>query len=217
MELKKTLGEVRADIQIRLGFGAAGQAGIVNTALIDSMIKSAQEQLYQQFDWVELRAINERVTGSNQQFYDYPIDCNSERILGMWVLWGGQYMPMQEGIKAEQRNIPIGGVPQRYERRDQIEIWPIPSSNEYKIRTEYIKTLAPLVNNSDRLTLNSQMVFLHALANAKTHYNQKDAVTYSSQLDALMLQLKAKNRKTVFANENNIDPFTYVDATQGIY
>lgn len=172
----------------------AGQAGVVNSPLIDSMIRSAQTQLYEQFDWLELKRVEERLTGTSQQFYDYPSDCNVERILGMWLIWGGRHIPLKEGISGSDRSWNPGGVPQKYERRDQYELWPIPTSADYTIRTEYIKTLDPLNVNSDRTSLPSEIVYLHALSNAKAHYRQPDAQTYASQLDALLLKYKAQHR-----------------------
>lgn len=217
LPLKRTLGDIRSDIQIRLGFGMAGQAGVVNSPLIDSMIRSAQNQLYEQFDWAELKSVQERTTGADQQFYDYPTDCNIERIIGMWVNWGGRFVPMTEGITYADRSWNPGGVPQKYERRDQYELWPIPPSNAYTIRIEYIKTLAPLVNNSDRVSLPSEIVYLHALSNAKAHYRQPDAQTYASQLDALLLKLKAKHRsRTVWEKERPSNPYDQVDSTQDV-
>lgn len=217
LPLKRTLGDIRSDIQIRLGFGLAGQAGVVNSPLIDSMIRSAQTQLYEQFNWLELKAVEERLTGTNQQYYDYPADCNVERINGMWTKWGNRYSPLTEGISFSDRGWNPGGAPQKYERRDQYEIWPIPANNSFTIRIEYIKTLAPLVSNSDRTSLPSEPVYLHALANAKAHYRQPDAQTYASQLDALLNKLKAEHRsKTVWGKQRVIGPYDYVDSSQDV-
>lgn len=210
LPLKRTLGEVRSDIQIGLGFGMAGQAGVVNSPLIDSMIRSAQNQLYEQFDWIEMKSVEERQTGTDQQFYDYPEDCNVERILRMWVKWGGRYAPLAEGISFADRSFNPGGVPQKYERRDQYELWPIPASNDYTIRIEYIRTLDPLNVDSNRTSLPSEIVYLHALSNAKAHYRQPDAQTYASQLDALLVKYKAKHRsKSVWGMEQSRSPYDY--------
>lgn len=194
LPLKKTLGELRSDIQTRLGFGMAGQAGVVNSPLIDSMIRSAQTQLYEQFDWLELKRVKERTTGTDQQFYDFPEDCNVERILSMSIKYSGRYIPLTEGITLADRSSPASHIPQKYERRDQYELWPVPQSNDLIIRIEYIKTLDPLNLDSHRTSLPSEIVYLHALSNAKAHYRQPDAQTYASQLDALLSRLKAKHR-----------------------
>lgn len=210
LPLKRTLGEIRSDIQGRLGFGMAGQSGVVNSGLIDSMIRDGQEQLYEQFDWLEMKAVDERLTGSDQQYYDYPTDCNIDRIIGMWIKVGGIYVPLNEGISFADRSSPASNVPQKYERREQFELWPVPATNGYTIRTEYIKTLAPLVNNGDRVSLPPGIVYLHALANAKAHYRQPDAQTYASQLDALLVKKKARHRsKSVWGKGRAASPYDY--------
>lgn len=217
LPLKRTLGDIRSDIQIRLGFGLAGQAGVVNSPIIDSMIRSAQTQLYEQFDWLELKAVEERVAGTDQQFYDYPADCNIERIIGMWVKWGNRYYPLTEGINATDRGWNPGGVPQKYERRAQYELWPVPASADYTIRIEYVKTLPAMVVSSDRTAIPSEPVYLHALANAKAHYRQPDAQTYATQLDALLRKLKAEHRsKTVWGKTHTRSPYDYVDSSQQV-
>lgn len=217
LPLKRTLGDIRSDIQIRLGFGTAGQAGVVNSQLIDSMIRSAQTQLYDQFDWLEMKAVEERLTGANQQFYDYPVDCNVERIIGIWARWGARYSPLSEGISFADRGWNPGGTPQKYERRDQYELWPIPVDNTTTIRIEYVKTLGQLVNNSDRTSLPSEIVYLHALANAKAHYRQPDTQSYATQLEALLNQLKAKHRaRSVWGAQSIQSQYDYVDGSQDV-
>lgn len=209
LPLKRTLGDIRSDIQIRLGFGMAGQAGIVNSALIDSMIRSAQNQLYEQYDWLELKGVEERATGSNQALYDYPADCNVERPVTFSILWGGRYIPLKEGISVYDRGTNAGSIPMKYERREQYELWPVPQSNDLTIRIEYIKTLSPLVVDTDRVSLNSEAVFLHALANAKAHYRQPDSQTYASQLDSLLSRIKARHRgQSVWDKTTPIDPYS---------
>lgn len=210
LPLKRTLGEIRSDIQTRLGFGMAGQAGVVNSPLIDSMIRSAQNQLYEQFDWIELKSVEERLTGTDQQYYDYPEDCNVERIIGIWIKWDGRYNPLSEGITFEDRNFSVGMVPTKYERRDQYELWPVPKSNEYTIRIEYIKSLSALSVDNDRTSIPSELVYLHALSNAKAHYKQSDAETYATQLDALLDKLKSKHRgKNVWKKTQTRTPYDY--------
>ena len=214
LPLKRTLAEIRSDIQIRLGFGMSGQAGIVNSPLIDSMIRDAQEQLYLQYDFIELRGVFEKSTGATQIYYDYPANCNAERITNFSVKWSGRYIPLEEGISVQDRNMTAGGRPQRYELRDQIEVWPAPESVDYILRFEYIRTLLPLFANSDRTSIPSELVLLHALTNAKLHYGDADADKYSSQLDAALVKLKQRQRRTVFGKNTTIDPYSFVTSDQ---
>lgn len=218
LPLKQTLGEVRSQIQIRLGFGMAGNAQIVNSGLIDDFIRGAQEALYLEFDWIELKSVYERTTGVNQQFYDYPDDCNVERIKSISIYWNGKYIPLQEGIELEHRGITPGTVPCRFERREQLEIWPVPQSTDYTLRFEYIKTLSPLVSNSDRTSLPSEAVKLYALANAKAHYRQPDANQYATQLNSLLNRLKSKHRsRSVWTRSSRVpSPYDSVSSDQDV-
>lgn len=218
LPLKQTLGEIRSQIQTRLGFGMAGNAQIVNSGLIDDFIRGAQESLYLEFDWIELKSVYERQTGVNQQYYDYPPDCNVERIKSISIYWNGHYIPLKEGVYLSDRGIAAPTIPCKYERREQLEIWPIPQSTDYKLRFEYIKTLAPLVKSSDRTSLPSEIVKLYALANAKAHYRQPDAGQYASQLNTLLSRIKSKHRsRSVWTRSERLpSPYDAVDGTQDV-
>ena len=216
LPLQRTLGELRSDIQVRLGFGMAGQSGVVNAPLIDSMLRSAQNQLYEQFDLSELRKVETRLTGQNQQFYDYPADCNVARMTGLFINWSGQFHELHEGIETLNRQLPASTIPLRYERRDQIELWPVPQA-QYTFRIEYIKMLGAFVANSDRCTLPDEIVYLHALTNAKAHYRQPDSKEYASQLEAMMVRIKARQRgnKTYTRQRSERSPYEYApDSSQ---
>lgn len=201
LPLKKTLGQLRSELQTRLGFGMSGQAGIVNAPIMDSFLQDAQDQLYPVCEWRELCTSEERLTGSEQQFYDYPADCNVERIQRIAVWNGGEWQELVEGISLEQRSVNISNYPLRYERRDQIELWPVPNG-QYNMRTEYVKTLGRFTESNDRCSLPDRDVFLIALSNAKAHYRQPDAERYEKQADALLVRLRQKHRgKSVWTNE----------------
>jgi len=189
----------------------AGQAGVVNSGLIDSMIRSAQDQLYEQFDWLELKGVQERPTGADQRYYDYPVDCNIDRIQTVSVLYTSEYIPLQEGILLTDRGLHSTGiVPLKYERRDQIELWPVPKSANMTLRIEYIKMLGALVQNSDRVSISPQAIYLHALSNAKSHYRQPDADKYAAQLDALLAKQKARHRgQAIWSNSRPRSPYDY--------
>jgi hypothetical protein len=198
LPLKRTLGDMRGELQTRLGFGMSGQAGIVNAPIMDSFLRSAQEQLYAVCDWRELVTLEERETGTDQAFYDYPADCNVERIRGVAIWDGGFWQPLVEGIDVEDRSTNVYRVPLKYERGEQMEVWPVPNG-VYRMRRDYVKTLAPFSESAHRSSLPSEMVFLVALANAKAHYRQPDAGNYQAQADALMLRLRAQHRgKSVY-------------------
>lgn len=193
LPLKRTLGALRSELQTRLGFGMSGQAGIVNSPIMDSFLRSAQEQLYWQYEWRELHAFEERLTGVDQRLYDYPEGCNVERILNVSIWDGGGWVELVEGISIHDRSTDILDRPLKYDRFEQMEVWPVPRA-QFRMRREYVKALAPFAESNDRTSLPSELVFLFALVNAKAHYKQSDADRYEKQLDGLLARLKAKHR-----------------------
>lgn len=193
LPLKKTLGQLRARLQTRLGFGQSGQAGIVNSPIMDSFLQDAQDQLYMVCDWRDLCAFEERLTGTEQQFYDYPADCNVERINSIAIWNGGEWQQLVEGISLAERSVELSSWPLKYYRRDQFELWPVPNT-QYRMRIDYVRTLGDFTDSNDRCSLPDPEVFLLALANAKAHYRQPDADRYQQQADALLARLRQAHR-----------------------
>jgi hypothetical protein len=199
----RTLGELRADLQNRLGFGAAGAAAGVNAPIVDSFLYNAQVQLYAQFDWKKLTYRFDKTMGIGQTLYDYPTiaagasaDANEERILkietNLTPTGNPSWRKLKEGIGLEHRNALVNNSwPQRYELYQQIEV--IPGADvAYKLRVWYIAKLGRFSQDNDRASIDDSIVFLHALANAKAHYKQSDAAFYTNQLTSLLTQLKSK-------------------------
>lgn len=207
--LKRTLGNIRTEIQSRLGFGMAGQAGVVNAPLIDSFIRGAQKQIYEDNQWMREKRIDERLTGIDQVLYDYPQDCEPENILVLAVQVNGIWNPLKPGISLHMRSIIGSGQPLRYELREQIEIFP-PPGRQYTLRTEYVRSCSSLVSDNDRTTIDSDLVLLHALATAKAHYRQPDAPQVAQQFESMLSRMKAKARQqTVFRRGCQADPLPF--------
>jgi hypothetical protein len=56
--------------------------------------------------------------------------------------------------------------------------------------------LMSFINPTDTTTLDSELVFLHALANAKAHYGQPDANNVEAQANAYRAELIAGTHQT---------------------
>ena len=117
----KTLGELRSNLAVRLGFGAAGSSG-VNAPILDMFLQNAQDQLYAQFDWRHLVKYDEKATETGSFLYDWATDCNQDRILDIAIHDGSRFVPMQEGISWAMRSDDLQTSPMRYERFQQMEI-----------------------------------------------------------------------------------------------
>lgn len=216
----RTLGDLRADIQNRLGFGSAGASAGINVPIVDSFLFNAQVQLYNQFDWKRITYRADKTMGVGQSLYDYPTtaagapaNANEERILKVEVnlttSGNPRWREVSQGIDTIHRNALVtNGAPQRYETYAQIEVLPA-ADQAYTLRIWYIGALGRFSQDSDRATIDDNLIFLHALANAKAHYRQPDAATYSSQVESLLTQLKAKGytkRRFIRGGERDVEP-----------
>lgn len=196
----RTLGELRHELSTRLGFGAMGSAGI-NAGILDSFLRNAQEQLFAQLDWRNLIRHDEKQTGVGQAFYDWAADCNPGRLRDIAINDGTRWVPMVEGIDWAMRSDSNQGVPIRFERGTQMEVWPAPDAI-YTIRRYYTANPARFTQDNDRASLDDDLILLHALVNAKLHYKQADGQTYANQLQAMLDKLTAQNRgKSVFSRD----------------
>ena len=114
------------------------------------------------------------------------------RISEQWSLENvNQWRKMTDGIDPNRFNETGAAYPQNYEWTDHLEIWPEPD----KAYTIYVKGhfgLRPFVADTDVTTIDHELVFLHSLANAKSHYGQKDAGTYYRQLEVFLRNLNKK-------------------------
>lgn len=211
----QTLGELRSLLQQRLGFGSSGAASGINAATIDNFLFNGQIQLYWHTDWKKLTFYADKTVGVGQTLIDYPTtatgapaDANAERILRLAVLVNGIWQPITEGIDPDHYTyIDRQYYPQRYERYGQIELWP-QADQVYTVRVWYIRELARFTQDNDRTTIDDDLVFLHALANAKAHYRHPDAEIYAGQLSTLLSNIKTKqfgNRTFKRGSNNEIE------------
>lgn len=195
----RTLETLRGIVSARLGFGAQGASIGANKTLIDSMLQNAQSQLYWMQNWKKLTKYSDQTIGLDQYLVDYPADANHERILAVAVNIGSgsdQWRPLKEGIAVEHYNTQSSNAyPQRYERYQQIEVWPKCDTTR-TLRIWYVQALADFTADADTATIDDEMILLHATATAKAHYRQPDAGIWSSQLESLL----ARIRGTAFGN-----------------
>lgn len=168
-------------------------------AMVDSFIRDAQDQLYQQYK--ELRTERwwtiQCVPGAN--LYDVPLDLD-QYLDFRRITWAGiqddvQWTPLIEGIDPVLYTSTSLSKPAYYQVTGCIEIFPAPD-RAYTIKIRGHLGLKWLTGDDDLLTVNSRAVFLHALANAKAHYKQSDAGNYMQQAQAYVRQLIAGSHGT---------------------
>lgn len=107
------------------------------------------------------------------------------------------YYPMLAGIPPELYSYDqTAGYPLRYEIRQCIEVWPIPQDDDSTLIVKGHFGLSRFTEDGDVSTVDSELVFALALANAKAHYRQPDANNYVAQMETLLQNLVAGSHTT---------------------
>lgn len=204
----QTLAQLRTRIMIGLGFSnqaanpPPGMAAFVNDKLF-----GAQNMLYRQYPALHTRRLFRWKLIAGQRFYSL-ID-NDDDVLGNFHMdpvkkidWAGiqdtrnVWYPLIEGIPPQLYTmITKPWRPARYEIRGAIEVYPAPDQTYFMwFRANF--GLLSFVNDSDPTTLDSELVYLHALALAKAHYGQPDASNIESLANTYRGQLIAGTHAT---------------------
>ncbi len=195
----RTLGDMRQELRVRLGFAATGSAQGASNDLLNSFLQQAQNSIYWEQDWKFLMTYVDVDLGVNQNQIDYPGAINPQRLVPpvgfkspVWVKDSSTWIPINEGISADMWDtMDTTSVPSAYERYNQILFYP--KNNTLRtVRVWGIVNLGRFTQDADFASINSDLVFLHALAHAKAHYGKSDAAVYLTQFTALMNQLKGK-------------------------
>lgn len=200
----RTLGDLRAALMSRLGYGAqAANPPPGMATLLNSFLQDAQRQLYRRHSALRTERYFSWPLTVGVRLYD--LDANDEtcdKVLDPGrVTWAGYerdgiWQELTAGIPPELHSNDVTGWPQRYEIRQCIEVWPTPDTTEGQLIIKGHFGLSPFVGDTDKTTIDDQLVFLLALANAKAHYRQPDAANYVQQMETMLMDIVAGSHTT---------------------
>lgn len=144
-------------------------------AQLKQVINQVYEQEYAAYDWPHLRTVFERIDlEAGSRYYDFPEDMDFDRMESVAVWFNDQPVKVVRGIgfeeyaafdsEADVRSDPMERWDVRYsdDNTAQIEVWPIPASNDQELQFIGIQAFVALVDDSDICRLDDQLVILHA-------------------------------------------------------
>lgn len=199
----RTLATLRGLLMRRLGFGnqlATPPPGMAE--ICDSFLYDANRMLFNRFtslrtsrffSWDLEEGVNLYDVGENveQATCTKILDVNKLEWVGI-IRPGDLWVPLRYGIPPELNSYEAAsGYPVRYEIRQCIEVWPAPAATEGQLVIKGGFGLLPFADDADVTSVDDQLVFLLALANAKAHYRQPDAANYVQQGEVLLQNLVA--------------------------
>lgn len=197
----QTLAELKTRLLVRLGYSAqAANPPPGMTELLGDFINSANLELYERYPIMRLQRWWTWQTQPGQRFYDVPVDCadylDVRHVSQAWLQDDQAWSPLVAGISPALYNETAQSLPQYYELRASIELWPAPDKATYLVHLKGQAGASIMVNDADMTAVDSHAVFLHALAAAKAHYLQQDAQRYDRQLEIYIGMLNAGSHYT---------------------
>jgi hypothetical protein len=175
--------------------------------ILNDFLTSAQTYLYRRYTALHTRRFFRWKVIPGQRFYS--LKDNDEDILGAFHLdpakkieWVGiqdtrnVWYPLIQGIPPQLYTmITKPWRPARYDIRQAIELYPAPDQTYWLWMRAHFGLLA-FSADTDTTTIDSELVFLHALANAKSHFKQPDANNIEAQANAYRAELIAGTHQT---------------------
>lgn len=201
----ETLLQLRTRMMVALGFAAQKATPPPGMAdLIDEWLVSTQRVLYMKnpslrtermFRWTMLEGegfygIGDDDTPSSEDPEEFCTKrLNEYKISGVWLEdLNGSWTPMSAGIDPTwYTTVDQLGFPSRYEVRACIEVFPRPNADGLKLWIKGQMGLDDFTADEDRTTIDSELVFLWALAKGKRHYKKEDAASAQSEAGAYLM------------------------------
>lgn len=173
--------------------------GLVPT--LDSCLRDAQDALHEAFEWPELVKWYTVTTVAGQALYttftsvgtDVP---NPHRIIEAKIEADGTFYPLRYGIEGSKYTVDTPTLPNRYEFRAGLELWPLPDRSDYTVHVKAVSKLHRFTQDSDPVTLPHRLVFLDALARAKAHFRQDDALAIAREAELMRRRLASRAHGT---------------------
>lgn len=182
-------------------------AGIDENDTLKAILRETQEILYDEFDWPHLREEFLLPLAAGQRYYDVPTGLNFDRIETMAVYFPDQPQAVERGIgfaeysendsDADERSDPmqkwdirwlVGGT------KEQIEIWPIPASNNQTLKFLGIRKLRDFIEEAALCDLDDKMIVLFAAAEILEDQGSKKAKSVANKAAARFKRMKGRSQ-----------------------
>jgi hypothetical protein len=191
----ETLATLRRDLLVRLGYSAQANNPPPGMAdLLNSFLQRGQAYLYRKYSSLQTKRFYSWTMVPGERFYGILANedaCSKkviyDRIESAWVVdMNGTWLPLTRGISPSLfTGVSYNGLPTRYDIRQTIEVFPAPDV-AYTLQVKGHFGLLPFTADEDVCTIDSELLFLWALANAKNHYGQPDANSVAQEAQAML-------------------------------
>lgn len=166
------------------------------TAVLTGILQDAQAQIIRRYPAVRMDRWFSWTLVAGERFYDLPdndeqtgVDPCTKQLDPLTIKWVGAsrdttWHPLRKGIPPHVLGYTqTNSWPTHYDIKQCIEIWPAPAASEGTLRIRAGFKPTAFTADADLPSIDDELVFLMALANAKAHYKQPDAGNVIQQFE----------------------------------
>ena len=166
------------------------------------MVNRVQRALYLEHFWPFLTETMAFPLYAGQRFYDLPDVYDPDRLERLYYFEENRYLPLKRGISiqhynqydsfADERSDP----PHRWDvvsngGAEQVEIWPIPQTDNYRLIIRGLRRLKSVVADDDIVDLDSDLIALNCATELLTPSNKDEARVLATRAQSRLDRLKA--------------------------
>jgi len=218
------LSQMIADLRAEVGHSLQAAQGVNSRDMLAYRLRAAQSDLYEENAWPFLLVWRPLDVKQHVRYYAYADDLPFQQITEAWAMIGNQWQAMGYGIGAPEFNTlnsdkGVEGWPVRKWQhdadRDMREVWPIPTQDGL-LRFRGLMPLKPLLNDSDKSTLDGPLVVLTAAAGMLARSKAEDAQLVGNRAAKRLTKLLGRGQKRKpfvvgGSSEANPPPRPYID------
>lgn len=199
-------------LRAELGRATSVAVGVSDVDGLKIKLRNRQELLYDSYDWPFMQERFSRPLKADERYYDVPPGMNLERIEEAWVYFGNLPRKVERGIDEKDYayfNSDIGvtadpalkwdvrstgDVTSENPNLEQIEIWPIPASDNQTMIWRGVRQLRPLIKDGDVADLDDQIIVLLAAAELLEKQNSASANTMKELAAKRISSIRGRQR-----------------------
>jgi hypothetical protein len=217
MPLGVPLSTLRRNLRAETGTSLNPLQGIAAQATLDLILDRQQRELWDAYTWRHLRIYRDVPLAVGQGEYNYPADLPYDQIITVWFAAGtsGRWRPLTYGISLGM--IPPSGPPRGTpafwdnaaavgggvtEPVGQLMIHPLPGDASMLLRLEGQAAINPLVADTDKCVLDSQLITLFAAAEVLANQKSEGAAMKLTKAQNHLRQLLKNQAATKRVNYN---------------
>lgn len=183
-----------------IGASSDPAVGVNSKEVLIQTLNRTQNRLFFKYDWHFLKVIHNKLTQAGSRYYDVPTTMNAERIIDVNVKYSNIWQPLSRGIDLSHYNQYDSDSDERSDPprcweiygKNQIEVWPLPATNDLPIRIQGVQKVKEMIYGSDTAVLDDDLIVLFAAAEILRRKKRKDADLKLAEANDLFITLKGR-------------------------